>query len=262
MRIMDSFYAGREIMREAFAIINQKGGVGKSTTAHALGSGLSMKGYRVLFIDLDAQANLTHTLAINPSGPISMDVLMREATAQEALIHADKWDCIPAAPSLAGADMTLNVTGKEYRLREAIEPICERYDYIVIDTPPALGILTINALTACTGAIIPAQADIYSLQGIGHLYGTIETVKKYCNSNLNIMGILMTRYNPRSILTRDITDLIQQTARELNTIVYKTTIREAIAIKEAQAQQRNIFDYAPKGKATDDYRLFVEEVLA
>jgi chromosome partitioning protein len=248
-------------MKEAFAIINQKGGVGKSTTAHALGAGLSFKGFRVLFVDLDAQANLTHTLSIKPGGPISMDVLMREATAPQAIVHGERWDCIPAAPALSGADMTLNVTGKEYRLREALEPIAGNYDYIVIDTPPALGILAVNALTACTGVIIPAQADIYSLQGIGHLYGTIETVRKYCNPNLHIKGILLTRYNPRSILTRDITDMIEQTAKELNTIVYKTAIREAIAIKEAQARQRDIFDYAPKGNATEDYRRFVEEVL-
>jgi chromosome partitioning protein len=248
-------------MKEIYAIINQKGGVGKSTTAHALGTGISSMGHKVLFIDLDAQANLTHTLGIEQNGPISMDVLMREASAAEATVHGDRWDCIPAAPELAGADMTLNVTGKEYRLKEALEPISDLYEYIIIDTPPALGILTINALTACTGVIIPAQADIYSLQGIGHLYGTIETVRKYCNPNLNIKGILLTRYNPRSILTRDITDMIRQTAGELKTIVYKTAIREAIAIKEAQAQQQNIFEYAPKGKATEDYRMFVEEVL-
>jgi chromosome partitioning protein len=248
-------------MKETYAIINKKGGVGKSTTAHALGTGLSWKGYRVLFIDLDAQANLTHTLAIEPKGPISMDVLLRDASAAEAAVHGDRWDCIPAAPELAGADMMLNVTGKEYRLKEALEPINEQYEYIIIDTPPALGILTINALTACTGVIIPAQADIYSLQGIGHLYGTIEAVRKYTNPNLNIKGILLTRYNPRSILTRDITDMIKQTANELKTIVYRTTIREAVAIKEAQAQQKDIFEYAPKGKATEDYRMFVEEVL-
>jgi chromosome partitioning protein len=248
-------------MKETYAIINQKGGVGKSTTAHALGVGLSLRGHRVLFIDLDAQANLTHTLAIESNGFISMDVLSRNATAAEAIVSGARWDCIPAAPELAGADMTLNATGKEYRLKEALEPINDQYEYIIIDTPPALGILTINALTACTGVIIPAQADIYSLQGIGHLYGTIETVRKYCNPNLSIKGILLTRYNPRSILTRDITDMIKQTAKELKTIVYKTTIREAVAIKEAQARQRDIFEYAPKGKATEDYHMFVGEVL-
>jgi chromosome partitioning protein len=249
-------------MKEIFAIINQKGGVGKTTTAHALGIGISMKGFKVLLLDLDAQGNLSHSLGAVPGGPMSMDVLMKEVSADDAVVHGEKCAFIPSSSALAGADMLINQTGKEYRLKEALDPILESYDYIVVDTPPALGILTINALTACTKVIIPAQADIYRLQGIGQLYGTIDAVRRYCNPNLKITGILLTRYSSRSILTRDITDMIEQTAERLGTIVYKTTIREAVAIKEAQAQQADIFSYSPKGKATDDYRVFVEEVLA
>jgi chromosome partitioning protein len=250
-------------VKEIFAIINQKGGVGKTTTAHALGAGIFMKGYKVLLLDLDAQGNLSHSLGAALRGSMSaMDVLTKEISAEDAIIHGERLTYIPSSPALAGADMLISQTGKEYRLKEALGPVLQYYDYIVIDTPPALGILTVNALTACTKAIIPAQADIYSLQGIGQLYGTIEAVRHYCNPNLKIMGILLTRYSPRSILTRDITNMIEQTARRLETIVYKTTIREAVAIKEAQAQQMDIFSYAPKGKATEDYRMFVEEVLA
>lgn len=250
-------------MQEIFAIINQKGGVGKTTTAHALGAGIFMKGFKVLLLDLDAQGNLSHSLGAVLRGHMStMDVLIKEISAEDAIVHGEGLTFIPSSPALAGADMLISQTGKEYRLKEALEPILQYYDYIVIDTPPALGILTVNALTACTKAIIPAQADIYSLQGIGQLYGTIEAVRHYCNPNLKIMGILLTRYSPRSILTRDITNMIGQTAERLETVVYKTTIREAVAIKEAQAQQMDIFSYAPKGKATDDYRMFVEEVLA
>jgi chromosome partitioning protein len=250
-------------VKEIFAIINQKGGVGKTTTAHALGFGISTKGFKVLLLDLDAQGNLSHSLGASLKSPVStMDVLTKEVSAEDAMVPCEKLTFIPSTPALAGADMLISQTGKEYRLKEALEPILGYYDYIVIDTPPALGILTINALTACTKVIIPAQADIYSLQGIGQLYGTIEAVRRYCNPNLKIMGILLTRYSSRSILTRDITNMIEQTAGRLETVVYKTTIREAVAIKEAQAQQMDIFSYAPKGKATDDYRMFVEEVLA
>jgi chromosome partitioning protein len=250
-------------MKEIFAIINQKGGVGKTTTAHALGAGISTKGFKVLLLDLDAQGNLSHSLGAALKDPVSaMDVLIKEVSAEDAVVRGEKLTYIPSSPALAGADMIISQTGKEYRLKEALEPILEYYDYVVIDTPPALGILTVNALTACTKVIIPAQADIYSLQGIGQLYGTIEAVRRYCNPNLKITGILLTRYSSRSILTRDITNMIEQTAGRLETIVYKTTIREAVAIKEAQAQQMDIFSYAPKGKATDDYRMFVEEVLA
>ena len=249
------------IKTKVVAIINQKGGVGKSTTALALGAGLSLKGFKILFIDLDAQGNLTHTLGASKDGITSVDILTREAGASEAIFKGEHWDYIIGSPTLAGADMILTQTGKEFRLKEALGPVRENYDYIIIDTPPALGILTVNALAACTGIIIPAQADIYSLQGIGHLYGTIKTVKQYCNPELRIMGILLTRYNPRSILSRDISEMIEQTAAQLETKVYKTSIREAIAIKEAQARQQDIYSYAPKGKATADYKAFVKEVL-
>jgi chromosome partitioning protein len=190
-----------------------------------------------------------------------MDVLTKEAESSAAIYKGQRWDYMTSSPALAGADMILTQTGKEFRLKETLEPIRENYDYIIIDTPPALGILTINALTACDGVIIPAQADIYSLQGIGQLYGTIKMVRKYCNQNIRIMGILLTRYSPRSILSRDIAEMIVQTAAQLETGVYKTTIREAIAIKEAQARQQDIYSYSPKGKATADYESFVEEVL-
>jgi chromosome partitioning protein len=243
------------------AIINQKGGVGKSTTAHALGAGLSLKGFKVLFVDLDAQRNLTHTLCVPQGGATVMEILTKEAEPSQAIHRGERWDCILGTPVLAGADMMLTQTGKEFRLKEALEPIQDDYDYVVIDTPPALGILTINALAACTGLIVPAQADIYSLQGIGQLYETIKPVRQYCNRELRIMGILLTRYNQRSILSRDIAEMIEQTASQLDTVVYKTAIREAVAIKEAQAKQQDIYSYAPKGKVTADYASFVEEVL-
>ena len=155
----------------------------------------------------------------------------------------------------------ITATGKEYRLREALEPVYDLYDYIVIDTPPALGILTVNALTACTGAIIPAQADVYSLQGIALLSQTIETVRKYCNRALKIKGIVLTRYNSRAVLSRDMADLIAQTAQQLRTKLYTTRIRECTALKEAQAVQQDIFTYAPRSNAAADYKALVAEVL-
>jgi chromosome partitioning protein len=248
-------------MRSIYTVINQKGGVGKSTTTFALGAGLAMKGFKILFIDMDAQGNLTHSLG-NPANSATVyEMLAGDAQVRDAISIGERWDSIPSCPALAGADMTLNATGKEFRLKEAIEPIKGEYDYIVVDTPPALGILTVNALTACSGAIVPSQADIYSLLGIGQLHGTIEAVKRYCNPGLSIKGILLTRYNPRSILSRDVTDMIQDTAARLATVVYKTTIREAVAIKEAQARQMDIFSYAPKGAVTEDYEKFVTEVF-
>jgi chromosome partitioning protein len=167
----------------------------------------------------------------------------------------------PASPALASADALITTTGKEYRLREALEPLKKSYDYIILDTPPALGILTVNALTACNSVVIPAQADTFSLQGIGQLSQTIQTVKKYCNPSLSIKGIVITRYSSRAVLTRDMTELLDDTARQLNTKLYKTKIRECIAIKEAQASQQDIYSYSPKSNATADYKQLVEEIL-
>lgn len=248
-------------MRECIAVINQKGGVGKSTTCNALGAGLFLKGYKVLYIDLDAQGNLSYSMGATGKPLTSLELLTGTATAKEAIVQTPQGDLIPASPALAGADVLIKDTGKEYRLKEAIEPVLEEYDYIILDTPPALGVLTVNALTACNSVVIPAQADIYSLQGIGQLNQTIQTVKKYCNRELYIKGILATRYSPRAVLTKDMTQLLEDTARGLNTRLYRARIRECIALKEAQASQKDIFSYSPRSNAAADYRAFIEEVL-
>ena len=248
-------------MSKAIAVINQKGGVGKSTTALAIGAGLSLKGYSVLFIDLDAQGNLSYTLGADTKGYNAMGVLERPETAKEEIQHTPQGDIIASSPKLAGADKLLEETGKEYRLKEALESLQGAYDYIIVDTPPALGILTINALTACTGAIIPAQADIYSLQGIGQLNSTIETVKKYCNPSLSVIGIVLTRYSSRSIIRREVAEMLEHTADQLHTKLFSSKIRECTALVEAQATKQNIYSYAPRSNATADYKALVDEII-
>ena len=248
-------------MMKTIAIANQKGGVGKSTTALAIGAGLSLRGYRVLYVDLDAQGNLSYTLDANTQGYNAMGVLQRPETAKSEIQKTRQGDAIASTPSLAGADTTITETGKEYRLKEALEPLSNDYDFCIIDTPPALGILTINALTACNGVIIPSQADIYSLQGISQLSSTLNTVKKYCNRDLSIMGIVLTRYNARSIISRDVAENIETTAMHLQTKLYNTKIRECTALKESQAKKQNIFEYAPKSNAALDYNNLIDEIL-
>ena len=243
------------------AVINQKGGVGKSTTAEALIAGLSLKGYSCLAIDLDAQGNFSYTAGAKTDGATILGVLTGEVKAKDAIQHLQSGDMIAASNTLAGADAFITNTGKEYKLKEALEELKGMYQYIIIDTPPALGILTVNALTACHSVIIPAQADIYSLQGIEKLAETIKPVKKYCNPSIYIEGILLTRYSPRSVLSRDVAEIAEKLAEKLGTKVFKTTIREAIAIKEAQISQQSLFEYAPKAKVTEDYRAFIEELL-
>jgi len=245
---------------QIIAIINQKGGVGKSTSALSLGAGLALAGKFVLFVDMDAQGNLSHTLQAGP-GPSSMDVLMGMPASQA--IQYTPYHVIPSSPSLTAADATITQTGKEYRLKEALGALekASCYDYVIIDTPPALGILTVNALTACHGLIIPAQADIYSLQGISQLYGTVDTVRRYCNPGLRVLGILLTRYNGRAVIGREAGEMIEQTAAGLNTKVFASRVRECTAIKESQAMRRSIFDYAPRSNAAADYAAVVDEIL-
>ena len=247
-------------MIETIAIVNRRGGVGKTATAHALGTGLALRGYKTLFVDLDSQCNLSFDVGAKPAPLTSMEVLSGTATAEEAIQHTYSGDIIPASPSLAVADTTIDGTGKEYRLKEALEPVQGLYDYIIIDTPPALGVLTVNALTACTSAIIPAQAEVHSIHGIGLLYEAIRAVKKYTNPALTIKGILITRYNGRAVLSRDMRSNLEETAKELGTKVFSTPIRECTAIKEAQATQTDIYGYAPKSNATADYTALLDEI--
>jgi chromosome partitioning protein len=242
------------------AIINQKGGVGKSTTAAAIGAALLLKGQRVLFIDLDAQGNLSDTIGAE-SGQSALELINKTVKAEDTIQRTKQGDIIASSPALAGADAIMTMVGKEYKLKEALDEVQYNYDFIIIDTPPALGILTVNALTACHSCIIPAQADTYSLQGIKQLYQTIEVVKRYCNPLLEVLGILLTRYNAKAVISREIAETIEEIAKELKTKLYKTKIRECIAIKEAQALKQNIFGYAPKSNAAIDYTALLSEIL-
>ena len=242
-------------------ITQQKGGTGKTTTAHAIAAGLSQrKGNKTLLIDLDPQGNLTYTLNADTTKPGTLELLTRQATAAEVIQHTPAGDIITGGQMLATIDQLLTQTGKEHRLSEQLKPIQGEYTHIIIDTPPALGTLTINALTAADSVIIPCTADAYSLQATGQIADTINTVKQYCNPRLKIAGILITRYNPRQVITRDITELLEQAAAALDTKVFKTRIREAVAIREAEASQQDIFSYSPKSNATLDYKNLIKEL--
>ncbi len=246
---------------EVYAIINQKGGVGKSTAALAIGAGLRRKKKEVLYIDLDAQGNLSYTLRADTGGYNALGALQRPETVIQEIQRTGEGDVLASTPGLALADTILTDTGKEYRLKEALDKVNTYYDYCIIDTPPALGILTVNALTACTGAIIPAQANIYSLQGIAQLNATIETVRKYCNPKLTIIGIMLNYFKGRSILQREVAEMLEQAAKDLKTKLFKTRIRECQALAEAQTRRVNIFDYSPRSNAAQDYEALVNEIL-
>lgn len=241
---------------KTIAVINQKGGVAKTTTAAAIGAALHKRGYKVLLIDLDAQANLTACTGAKLGGAFEM--LNGERVKPQ---HTAQGDIIGSSLQLAAADLKLTETGKEFKLKEALENYGGEYDYCILDTPPQLNILTINGLTAADSAIIPAKADAFSLQGITQLSQTIDAIKKYCNSSLQITGIVLTMYNRRTILSREIVDVLQQTAQKLNTRLFDTKIRPCNALAEAQVKKCNIFDYAPRSNAAEDYTALTDEIL-
>lgn len=247
---------------KVFCVTNRKGGTGKTATAHALGAGLKQRGGRVLFVDLDSQTNLTYELAGKPEAPGSLEAMTGETPAAEAIQHTPGGDLIPATETLTKAEAILPKMARgEYKLREALQPLAAGYDYIIIDTPAALGAVTINALAASNAAIIPAQADIFSLQGLAQLARIINAVKKHYNPGLSVAGILLTRYNGRAILSRDMAAILDETAKQLQTRLFTAKIRECIAIKEAEFKRQDIFTYAPRSNAAADYSAFIEEFL-
>lgn len=244
-------------------ITNQKGGVAKSSLTVALAYGLHNRCNRVLIVDGDPQANTSYTLGIDLLNvPTLYNVMQKTEPVKKCVTPLEiGLDIIAGGLQLASADVEFTQPGREYLLKESLTELEKQYDYCIIDTPPSLGILTINALTACTDILIPVQADVYSLQGVGQLSQTIQTVKQYCNHDLYIDGIVVTRFNSRTVLSKDMVTMLEDTAQKLGTQVFKTKIRECVAIREAQAQQKDIFTYAPKSNAAQDLNNLISEIL-
>lgn len=252
-------------MTRITTVINQKGGVGKTTTAHALATGLNHRGYKALVVDADPQGNITYTMRADAAKAGLYEAMRGEITAAEAVQHTEQGDIIPSSLYLAGADLEFTQTGREYLIREMLEGItgsASAYSHIIIDSPPALGILTVNALTASSDIVIPVGADIFSLQGLQQLLSTVAKVKKYSNPTLEIAGLLITRRGTRAVATRQLIEAIESKASAMSAHLYRAIIREGIAIKEAQIMQSSIFDTHATAKATEDYTAFIDEYLA
>jgi chromosome partitioning protein len=243
------------------ALANQKGGVAKTTTTLNLGVALKDMGARVLAIDLDPQSNLSMSQGIDVEGlATGMYHVLTGAAAMTEIIQAREIDVAPAGIELAGAEIALSaMIGRERALERALRPVRELYDYVLLDTPPSLGLLTINAMVAAEGVIVPVQCEYLSLRGLAQLRGTLAQVRENLNPAVDIVGILPTMYDGRTIHGREAVDMLVENFGER---VYRTRIGKTIRFAEAPVEGKSVIRYDPQGQAARWYRQLAREVAA
>lgn len=247
-------------MTRTIAITNQKGGVGKTTTVANLGIALAMAGNSILLVDADPQAHLSVSMNCPDADPNLYDVLARRTAPKNVLTSLGTGvDLLPADITLARADMELiGQPGKDFIMKEALQTMSGSHDYVLIDCPPSLGLLTLNALTAASEIMIPLQAEYLPLRGISQLIEAIDLVQNRTNPGLVISGVLFTRWDGRKVLTRETQD---QALAYFGNIVLDTRIRECVSLAEAPGNGQHIFQYAPKSNGAADYTALAREVI-
>ncbi len=244
-------------MTDVVAVANQKGGVAKTTTVHSLGAAAAEMGRRTLVVDLDPQACLTFSLGFDPDALDRSlhDVFVRRATAAETVLPVagvDRLDLLPATIDLAGSEVhLLTRTGREHVLARSLAPIAERYDLVLIDCPPSLGVLTINGLTAADSVLIPLQCEALSHRGVGQLLETIEDVRTFSNSELVVRGIIATMYDDR---TRHARHIITEVQERYGITVLQPPVKKSIRFAEAPARGKSILQHAPRSAGATAYR--------
>ena len=247
-------------MGRVIAFANQKGGVAKTTTTLNLGVAFAEKGMRVLLVDLDPQGNLTMSQGLNPDSieRSMFDVLVHRVPIQE-VIHKQEVDLAVSSIDLAGAELALSsMIGRERALEKALAPVKDDYNYVLIDTPPSLGLLTINALVASDGVIVPVQCEYLSLRGLVQLENTLSMIRENLNPEVGIQGILPTMYDNRTLHSREAVEILQENFGDL---VFGTKIRKTIRYAEAPVKGSSVLKYDPSGTAAEAYRDLAKEVL-
>jgi len=251
-------------MGKIMSIANQKGGVGKTTTSVNLSAGLASLGNKVLLIDTDPQGNATSGAGINKAdvSQCIYNVLVDEIDAADVVISTDvnNLDIIPATIQLAGAEIELvQIMSRELRLRKALENVKNQYDYIIIDCPPSLGLLTLNALTSSDSVIIPVQCEYYALEGLSQLLNTIRLVQKHLNKQLMIEGVLLTMLDARTNLGIEV---VQEVKKYFQDKVYNAIIPRNIRLSEAPSHGQPIINYDPRSKGAEVYLELAKEVMS
>ena len=245
-------------------VANQKGGIGKTTTATAVASILNAKGYKTLLIDADQQGNSSDTYRAAIEGNATLfDVLLDEEriSLEEAIQHTESGDIVASDPLLRKADEILNGDPEGlYRFQDSLDEL-KGYDFVIVDTAPSLNSILYNCLVAADDVLIPVTADRYGLQGLSQLNDTINAIKRRQNRNLKIIGLLLIKYNKRTLLSREVKNSLEEIAESMNTKVFETTIRESTKAKEAQAVRETLIHYDAKSTTAQDYSSFVDELL-
>jgi chromosome partitioning protein len=247
-------------MGRVISFANQKGGVAKTTTTLNLGVALAEQDLKVLLVDLDPQGNLTMSQGLNPDTieRSMFDVLVHRLPIQE-VIHHTEVDLAVSSIDLAGAELALSsMIGRERALEKAIVPVKDGYDYVLVDTPPSLGLLTINALVASNGVIVPVQCEYLSLRGLVQLENTLSMIRENLNPDVGIEGILPTMYDSRTLHSREAVEILQENFGDL---VFDTKIRKTVRYAEAPVKGTSVLKYDPSGSAAEAYRELAKEVL-
>jgi chromosome partitioning protein len=250
-------------MTRIYAIANQKGGVGKTTTAVNLSAYLALSGKRVLLLDLDPQCNASSSLGIDKGKVVSSsyEVLLGSVTPAKATLKNAKLNLsiVPASPALAAAEIELvGELAREYRLRQALGAEMDKFDYILIDCPPSLGLLTVNALTAANGVLIPVQCEYLALEGLSQLTRTVQLVRQRLNPQLDIRGLVMTMYDTRTALAQQV---VAEVEKFFTGKVFKTKIPRNVRLSEAPSHGVPIIAYAPSSPGSQAYRALAQELI-
>lgn len=251
-------------MTYVIALANQKGGVGKTTTAVNLGAGMASLGKKILLVDADAQGNATSGVGVSKADITKdiYDVLVNEEPMAETIVHTphEGLDIVPATIQLSGAEIELTPQmARETRLKAALDAVKDQYDFVLIDCPPSLGLITINAFTASDSILIPVQSEYYALEGLSQLLNTIQLVKKHFNPNLKIEGVLLTMFDARTNLGEQVNTEVRKFFKDE---VYDTIIPRNVRLSEAPSYGLPIMDYDPKSKGAEKYMNLAKEVLA